>query len=112
MSYIKTLNEKLQLAKLEPRSDKWPAVRKRFLILHPTCVVCGSRKRLVAHHKFHVHLWPELELDESNLIPLCEGPGEHHLLFGHCGDFKAWNPNVIEDANTWNIKMKSRPYAR
>lgn len=82
------------------RSPKWDKVRDQFL-LGKTCSVCGRVKNLNAHHKKPFHKFPELELDSSNLIALCEtGPGSTncHCLVGHCGDWKAYNPNVDEDA--------------
>lgn len=41
---------------------------------------------------------PELELDERNLMTLCdETINNHHLLLGHLGDFQSYNPNVKTD---------------
>jgi hypothetical protein len=60
------------------------------------------------HHIFPVHYCralgrPDLELDERNLVTLCESePGRpgfnHHLLVGHLGDFEAANPSSRADA--------------
>lgn len=44
------------------------------------------------------HLFPELELDDSNLITLCEKSGHDcHFIFGHFHDWTLYNPNVIAD---------------
>lgn len=47
---------------------------------------------------------PDLELDERNLISLCETeddrPSEdHHLLVGHFDDFKSSKLDVVKDAS-------------
>jgi hypothetical protein len=46
------------------------------------------------------HLDPQLELDQTNLITLCMGTKECHLVIGHGGDFHHYNPNVLGDAQT------------
>ena len=83
------------------RSPKWASVRKLHLKLHPRCAVCGNDKKLEVHHQKPFHLFPELELVESNLITLCED-GKNgincHLAFGHLGSYKSYNKNVIKDA--------------
>jgi len=48
---------------------------------------------------FHLH--PELELDPTNLITLCMQPGQEcHLYVGHGDSWKAYNPDVKQDAAT------------
>ena len=91
------------------RSGKWPALRKHHLEMHPTCAVCGGKKFLEVHHiqDFHVH--PELELDPENLITLCEHPYfNDHLRYGHLGDYKCINDNVVKDTKTWHEKLANR----
>lgn len=93
------------------RSGKWPTVRKAHLAKNPSCEVCGGTKKIEVHHIKPFHLHPELELDPSNLISLCEGASDVncHLLFGHLGNFKSLNKNVVEDSAEWNKKIKDRP---
>ena len=91
------------------RSSKWEAVRSHHLEIEPTCAACGTNKNLVAHHILPVHLWPELELDDSNLITLCESD---HLTFGHGGDWRAFVPSVREDAKRHLATVKARCYKR
>ncbi|APB99005.1 HNH endonuclease [Polynucleobacter asymbioticus] len=94
------------------RSGKWPSVRKHFLAINPACAVCGGFKKIEVHHKNPFHLHPELELDSSNLITLCEEDTNGvncHLLFGHLGNFKSLNKTVVKDAATWNKKIQTRP---
>jgi hypothetical protein len=90
------------------RSSKWGSFRKAFLKKNPTCCVCGGSKKLEAHHIKPFHLHPELELDESNLISLCEGNGSVncHLFVGHLGNFKGLNADVKADAAEWFKKLQ------
>ena len=96
----------------ESRSPKWPEVRDAFLKENPTCAVCGERKKLQAHHKYPFHLWPNLELESTNLITLCETTSNHHLLFGHLMSYKSYNPNVLEDVQIYKEKIRARPKPR
>jgi hypothetical protein len=73
-------------------------VEKAWLAGHPMCAACGSSIRLQVHHQEPFHLDPSLELDTNNLLTLCMSVNECHLLIGHGDDFKARNPNVLEDA--------------
>lgn len=86
-----------------PRASEWVYVRNEFVRRHPRCEACGSGYNLNVHHIKPFHLYPELELDEGNLITLCR---EHHFRIGHDPDGKgpakpnwsASNPNVRSDA--------------
>jgi hypothetical protein len=85
------------------RSPHWPAVRRKWLLENPKCAACGSTNDLEVHHILSYHLHPDLELEPSNFITLCEVLGsEHHLHIGHCvngqSSWKINNPNVREDA--------------
>ena len=84
------------------RSDKWPGVEKAHLQQEPACVVCGSQQNLQVHHVLPFHFCillgrPELELDQRNLITLCEGTTNHHLLLGHLDDWETYNQDVRSD---------------
>lgn len=80
------------------RSPEWPKVRKAWLKEHPECAACGGKKKVEVHHRLPFHLHPEKELDPTNFISLCEAKKEcnHHLHFGHLGDYKLENPRVTE----------------
>lgn len=94
------------------RSSKWPALRKRIIKRDKRCAVCGSTTKLEVHHILPYHTHPELELDELNLIVLCERKRSGlncHLLMGHRGDYRSWNPTVRSDAAEWNRKLRERP---
>jgi hypothetical protein len=91
------------------RSTKWPTVRKQHLERNPTCAICGGTKKLEVHHKEPFHTNPNLELDPNNLITLCEakkGGCNHHLHFGHLGNYKNINSNIDEDVALWSKKLK------
>src|ERR1700677_3043433 len=74
-----------------PRSPEWSKVEKAHLAKNPHCACCATGTNLSAglqvHHKFPFHYCialgrPDLELDDRNLITLCENeagkPGENH----------------------------------
>jgi 5-methylcytosine-specific restriction endonuclease McrA len=108
MTKEESRRDKLLLATIK-RSDDWPKVRRRFLKMNPTCAVCGARKKITAHHILPYHLFPELELDPTNLITLCEGGANHHLNYGHLMSWKSYNANVVTDASIWHDRIKFRP---
>ena len=88
------------------RSPQWEQVRKAYLKDHPTCVICGTSKDLQVHHIKPFHLYPELELDPSNLITLCTSKYWEincHLIAGHAGNFKWENVHVFDDAAKLHI---------
>jgi hypothetical protein len=96
------------------RSGHWPAVRKQHLALHPVCEVCGGTEKLEVHHRRPFHLHPDLELDPSNLVTLCEsgkGGVNCHLHFGHLGSYRSFNVDVLLDAAIWLGKIKNRPFS-
>lgn len=82
------------------RSPQWPKVRKAHLKLESKCAWCGGTKSLEVHHIQPFHLHPELELDPSNLITLCEGKDKCHLEHGHLGSWKQENPEIRVQCNS------------
>ena len=77
------------------RSPHWPAARRAHLKREPFCRYCGHLDNLEVHHVVPFHLHPELELEESNFITLCEQMSrECHLKLGHLGNWKNSNPQV------------------
>jgi len=95
------------------RSPQWASARKKHLVNNPKCAVCEGTKSLNVHHINPFHLHPELELDPNNLITLCEDASYGiicHILIGHLGNYKNVNPNSVEDAKTWNLKLKEQNY--
>lgn len=91
------------------RSSKWNKIRDEFLGRNPLCSVCERKNDLIVHHQKPFHIYPDLELRESNLVVLCESAGMNcHITFGHLGNFKNYNPNVLEDIKLFNKKVKER----
>ena len=89
------------------RSGKWPKVMKDHLAKHPACAVCGATGKVNVHHQAPYHLFPEQELDPDNLITLCIEPHDCHLLHGHLGDFKGYNPTIKADAEVFRFKRET-----
>lgn len=67
----------------KPRSEKWPEFRRQILDAQPWCSACGRTESLEVHHIKPFHLHPELELQTTNVIVLCEGPTRCHFTYGH-----------------------------
>lgn len=107
------------------RSPHWGRVEREHRLLEPGCVACGYKgKGLQVHHIHPFHLHPELELDQHNLITLCQVKGrDHHLLLGHLDEWESYNAHVKIDALhfhgktgaqiradlRWQKKMQNRP---
>ena len=111
MSILKAIKDTIQGIP-GSRSPKWQTVRKKFLAKNPTCALCDGKDVLEVHHIKPFHLHPELELDEKNLIVLCESKKNGiscHLAFGHLGKYESYNETVKEDVIIWNNKLKNRP---
>jgi hypothetical protein len=103
------------------RSPQWSKVEKDHLQIQPRCVACkpgtGTTAGRQVHHMFPFHYCialgrPDLELDQRNLITLCEDeaghPGDnHHLLVGHLDDFQSSNLDVATDAKTTFFGMSA-----
>lgn len=91
------------------RSARWEEVRRKHLLDNPVCVACGCSNGVQVHHLRPFHLFPELELEPSNLITLCENEvsggidNNHHLVLGHRGNFKNNNINVLTDINDYRV---------
>ena len=77
------------------RSTHWPIARATHLAAQPVCQWCGGTTGLEVHHILPFHLHPELELDQANLITLCESHTECHLIHGHRGNWRSIEPNIV-----------------
>jgi 5-methylcytosine-specific restriction protein A len=97
----------LQILRYAKRSPKWSTVRKKHIEANPCCIACGKSKKLEVHHIKPVHLYPELELDPSNIVTLCADPC--HITFGHFMDFKSWNKDVVADSAAYLNKVLNKP---
>lgn len=97
--------DRLRGARLQARSSLWGTIRERHLVTHGVCEACGQLDNLSVHHKKPYHLFPQLELEPSNLITLCEdGPAgmNCHLLLGHGGNWICW----IEAVEQYAAQMR------
>lgn len=92
------------------RSGQWPAIRKEHLSKHQNCVLCGGAKKVEVHHIIPFSIDPDKELEPNNLITLCKAKNKGvncHLFFGHLGNYKRYNPDVIKDTGEWYNKINS-----
>lgn len=88
------------------RDGRWPSLRRRWLADHPLCAACGCDRDVTAHHVDPVSWYPDRELDETNLLTLCD---RCHLFVGHLGNWSSYNPEARRDADIWLRKVRSRP---
>jgi 5-methylcytosine-specific restriction endonuclease McrA len=94
------------------RSPHWENVRNKHLKDNPACAACGRTDHVQVHHIKPFHLFPELELEPTNFITLCENDDDgkntiienHHLHLGHNGNFKNNNDHVLDDVNKFRIE--------
>ena len=72
------------------RHPLWQSCRDNF-VKNKKCSVCCSDKDLEVHHKKPVHEYPELELEEKNLVVLCS---RCHFFIGHLYNYATYNDDV------------------
>jgi|CXWL01.1.fsa_nt_gi hypothetical protein len=90
------------------RSGKWSRVRGIHLAHNPKCAICGGTAKLEVHHIIPFHVDPSQELEPSNLMTLCESASYGivcHLLVGHLGNYRQFNPTCRVDAEIWKKKL-------
>ena len=88
------------------RSAAWKGLRNKIVNEVGMCEVCGKDTNLVLHHKIPFHVNPSLELEESNLIVLCENDNLNcHLIFGHLGNWNKYNSDIDHDVKVWKDKL-------
>jgi len=106
----RVLHSKLrERKKSKKRSSHWNETRDAFLKGHPSCAACGGKEHLQVHHIKPFHLYPQLELEEANLLSLCMGGYECHLRIGHGDDFQSYNPKVDKHVLILVASPTSRP---
>jgi hypothetical protein len=89
------------------RSPKWQAFRNK-LVKNGKCAICGTANSLSLHHKKPFHLFPELELDEKNLVILCESPSHNcHFIFGHMMNWSMYNHDLDNTVAYFQLLMKT-----
>ena len=103
-NYFTLLTDALKGKPANLRSPQWDTVRKAHLKNEPMCRACNGTDKLQVHHIKPFHIFPDLELEPTNLITLCECDKECHLIIGHKGNFKNYNPMVISDIKKYRIE--------
>jgi len=78
------------------RDPEWGRVRDKHLKSMPFCAACGETINLQVHHRTPVHIDKTKELDPTNLITLCMGERECHLIVGHNGSWRDYNERIDE----------------
>lgn len=85
--------------------------KRRYWKEHPECAVTGLthstrfRRKTEVHHQKPVHLYPHLACDPRYFITLIP---ELHFVVGHFGNWKDFNPNVLETARAMRQEMLMR----
>jgi len=92
------------------RNPDWTFLSKQMIERAGNkCSLCGKSANLTTHHIVPVHVNRDLEMDESNLIVLCENLTHNcHFIFGHLLNWKSYNDTVRDDAAIWNLKIRDR----
>jgi len=70
--------------------------------------------KLEVHHVIPFQVDSSLELVPSNFVVLCEGKKtiNCHLIVGHGGDYKDFNPSVLVDAEHMRVLFSERQFAK
>ena len=87
----------------KPRSPHWSTFEKHLVAERKVCAATGLKIKLQGHHIIPFSYDSSKELDPKNVIiltALADGFGDFnaHLLLGHKGSFKLFNPRVEQDA--------------
>jgi 5-methylcytosine-specific restriction endonuclease McrA len=91
------------------RDGRWRTIRNKLIEESGCCSVCGKKTNLIVHHKTPFHVDPTLELEETNLVVLCENETLNcHLIFGHLGNWHKYNLDIDQDIETWNKKLDKK----
>jgi 5-methylcytosine-specific restriction enzyme A len=95
--YLQRVQDAWRYNTLLARSPQWREVEREHLKRQPKCQWCDKILGLQVHHIVPFHIAPELELEPSNLITLCEAkPQCCHLMRGHMGCWKRINPEIVQ----------------
>lgn len=88
------------------RDPRWREVRAKHIKKEPVCQACGKSAKLDVHHILPVAMDKARELDETNLITLCNQPC--HLVFGHFMSYYCYNKHVRKMATDYRAAMLAR----
>ncbi len=97
---------------INKRDPQWPALSKKMIKeAGNKCALCNKSKNLITHHIIPVHVNKELELNENNLIVLCEHLTHNcHFFIAHCCDWRSYNPEIRIDTKLLNERILNRKY--
>lgn len=86
------------------RSLKWTGIRNAYLRANSKCACCGSNKKCEVHHIQPFHTHPELDLEPTNFMTLCESKStlNCHIIIGHGGNYRDVNLDCVKDAEHFN----------
>ena len=113
----KSLNDETEFHTEGTRSGSWESLSTSFL-LNKKCAICGSTDNLQAHHKKPFHVYPELELEVKNLVPLCGKKSRNcHFIFGHLMNWVTYNHDLDNTIEYFQLlrktaKMRADRYGR
>lgn len=106
---MKLLKDTIQAKGFQKRHPNWRKLRNSFIKKYPQCFHCGSTTKLEVHHIIPIRIDPSKELEESNLMVLCESKKfgiNCHLFIGHLGHYGRFNSNAYWNAAEWSAKIK------
>ena len=87
------------------RSSVWPKFRAEHI--KDYCELCLKKDiPLELHHILPFNLYPELELDHTNVVTGCRSC---HLKFYHLGSFRSFNEFIKEHIKLFANLIKNRP---
>ena len=91
------------------RSMEWKQFRAGIIKAQPTCIICGGCESLEAHHLKPFHLFPELEMEETNIAVLCDKPGRCcHFVWGHFYNWRTYNPKLHIAVAFWKVHRRGK----
>lgn len=88
------------------RDPRWREVRAKHISKEPVCQACGKTTKLDVHHVIPVAVDKSRELDDTNLITLCNQPC--HFVFGHFLSYYCYNKNVRKMAAEYRAAFDNR----
>jgi len=89
----------------------WKSYKRTYIQRHHpiVCAACGRYDRLDLHHVKPVAEFPELQFEDSNIVPLCR---LHHFIIGHLSNWAIYNPNFWDDLNKIKISFTHKTLTR
>lgn len=86
----------------KPRSPQWPKVEAEHKRKENSCRCCGTRNNLQVHHIKPYHKFPELELEDSNLMTVCQNC---HFVICHENNWGNWVVDVEDQVQIHRVRV-------